>query len=342
VKSINPRLNKIINPQIHEVKDVSYYTRGIIEDQDFLILSQAITLLESESEAHKELAVEILLACEAVGNQARRIGVTGSPGVGKSTFIESITKQLISDDHKAAVLTIDPSSIDNRGSILGDKTRMDLLSQDNRIFVRPSPSRSFLGGTHALTYEAMIMCEACGIDYIIVETVGVGQSEYAVSDIVDCSLLLLLPGSGDELQGIKKGITQIADIIVINKTDGDRIALAQQVAQDYKAATHITSGSAQGWTIQVCLHSSVDPEFEIEITDLIEQYFAQYDYISKRSAQRQKILDTRLRYRLSEALSRHIDANVAISKILKSNNRHPLKTVNQLLKEISIELKSVT
>ena len=338
MNSINPRLNKILNPQIHEVKDVSYYTAGIIDQQDFLILSQAITLLESENLAHKELATEILLACEAVTSQSKRIGVTGSPGVGKSTFIESIATELINDDHKAAVLTIDPTSIDNRGSILGDKTRMDQLSQDNRIFVRPSPSRSFLGGTHALTYEAIIMCEACGINYIIVETVGVGQSEYAVGDIVDCSILLLLPGAGDELQGIKKGITQIADLIVINKTDGERIALAQQVAQDYRAAAHITSSSAVDWNTQVCLHSSIDPKFDLQVIDQIQQYFEQYDYTVKRNAQRQKILDTRLRYHLSEILSRTIDANEITSQVLKSPNLHPLKAVDQLLKRIDIEL----
>ena len=338
MKSINPRLNKILTPHTHEVKDVSYYTNGIIEDQDFLILSQAITLLESESPSHKELAMEILLACEAVNTQAHRIGITGSPGVGKSTFIESIAMKLIGDDHKAAVLTIDPSSIDNRGSILGDKTRMDQLSQDNRVFVRPSPSRSFLGGTHALTYEALIMCEACGIDYVIIETVGVGQSEHAVSDIVDCSILLLLPGSGDELQGIKKGITQIADIIVINKTDGERINLAQQIAQDYRAATHITSNSTSEWITQVCLHSSVDPEFDIQVINHIEQYFAQYDFTDRRSAQRLKILDTRLRYHLSEVLSHQIDKHITFSDTLTSHNGHPLNAVRELLKRINIEL----
>jgi len=338
LNSINPRLNKILNPQIHEVKDVSYYTTGIIDDQNFLILSQAITLLESESPVHKELATEILLACEAVNTQSKRIGVTGSPGVGKSTFIESIARQLINNDHKGAVLTIDPSSIDNRGSILGDKTRMDQLAQDNRIFVRPSPSRSFLGGTHALTYEAIVMCEACGIDYIIVETVGVGQSEHAVSGIVDCSILLLLPGSGDELQGIKKGITQIADIIVINKTDGERIDLAQQVAQDYRAAVHIISDSIDEWRTRVCLHSSIDPNFDLQITDLIKEYFNQYDHMFKRSSQRQKILDTRLRYHLSEVLSHQIDANKLISDTLKSHYVHPLKALDQLLKRINIEL----
>jgi len=338
LNSINPRLNKILNPQIHEVRDVSYYTTGIIENRDFLILSQAITLMESENLAHKELATEILLACETVSPESKRIGVTGSPGVGKSTFIESIAKELINNDHRAAVLTIDPTSIDNRGSILGDKTRMDQLSQDNRIFVRPSPSRSFLGGTHALTYEAIIMCEACGINYIIVETVGVGQSEYAVSDIVDCSILLLLPGAGDELQGIKKGITQIADIIVINKTDGERITLAQQVAQDYRSATHITSSATKDWYTQVCLHSSIDQNFDLQVINHIQQYFAQYDYTVRRNAQRQKILETRLRYHLSEILSRTIEANEITSQVLKSTNLHPLKAVDQLLKRIDIQL----
>jgi len=342
VKSINPRLDKILKPQELDVKEASYYIEGIIESKNFLVLAEAVTLLESENAEHKRIAHQILMACEKNTCQSKRIGVTGSPGVGKSTFIESITPSLISAEAKAAVLTIDPSSIDNRGSILGDKTRMDQLTKDRRIFVRPSPSRTFLGGTHAMTYEAVVMCEAAGIETIIIETVGVGQSEYAVGDIVDCTILLLLPGSGDDLQGIKKGITQIADIIVINKSDGDRLPMARRVAQDYEAAAHIIQTDNKAWSIPVCLHSSIDPMFNMEVIDHITKFFDHYNAndikTNHRNNIQQKVIQSRLEYHLQEELKKEISKNDNIQKLLKSTSNLPFATIDSLLKDINLDL----
>ena len=342
MKSINPRLDKILKPQALNVKEASYYIEGIIEAQDFLVLAEAITLLESEHSDHRQIANQILIACEQLNPYSKRIGITGSPGVGKSTFIESVTPYIILADSKAAILTIDPSSIDNRGSILGDKTRMDQLTQNNRVFVRPSPSRKFLGGTHAMTYEAVVMCEAAGIETIIIETVGVGQSEHTVGDIVDCTILLLLPGSGDELQGIKKGITQIADIIVINKSDGDRLNLARNVAQDYKVATHITEKNKQAWSIPVCLHSSTDPEFNIQVTNHLSDFFSYYNSenirLEHRNSIKMNVIKSRIEYHLEEVLKKKISANRRITEILKSSNSHPFATIENLMKDINLDL----
>ena len=199
-------------------------------------LARAITLIESTRADHQQEA-QMLLASQLpkTGNSIR-IGITGVPGVGKSTFIETFGLHVIAQGHKAAVLAIDPSSSRTGGSILGDKTRMSQLSQHEHAFIRPSPTGGSLGGVARRTREAMLLCEAAGYDVIIVETVGVGQSEIEVADMVDMFLLLLLPGSGDELQGIKKGIVELADLIVVNKADGDLLAQAKRVRADYSAA----------------------------------------------------------------------------------------------------------
>jgi LAO/AO transport system kinase len=223
------------------------YAGGILRG-DRVLLSRAITLIESSRPEHQTLAQEVLEKCLPHTGNSLRIGITGSPGVGKSSFIETFGSWLTCEQgRKLAVLAIDPTSQVSRGSILGDKTRMEKLSADPNAFIRPSPAGDSLGGVAARTRESMLLCEAAGFDTIFIETVGVGQSELAVHGMVDFFLLLLLPGAGDELQGIKRGIVEMADLIAINKADGDRIELAKSARQEYARALHLFPPKASGW-----------------------------------------------------------------------------------------------
>jgi LAO/AO transport system kinase len=226
------------------------YVEGILSG-DRTILSKAITLVESTNPAHHQLAQQIIEKCLPHSGKSIRIGITGVPGVGKSTFIEAIGKFLTRDGHQLAVLAIDPSSSRTKGSILGDKTRMEELSTDKNAFIRPSPSAGSLGGVARKTRESIILCEAAGFDVIFVETVGVGQSEIAVHSMVDFFLLLMLAGAGDELQGIKRGIMEMADAIFINKADGDNIDKATRAQSEYKNALHLFPPTQSGWIPKV-------------------------------------------------------------------------------------------
>lgn len=199
-------------------------------------LAKAITLVESRAHADQECAAELLSLLLPFAGNATRLGITGVPGVGKSTFIDNFGAMLLRSDRRIAVLAVDPSSNQTNGSILGDKTRMSQLATNSQCFVRPSPAGGELGGVAAMTREAIIVCEAAGFDTIIVETVGVGQSEYVVAEMVDYFLVLMLPGAGDDLQAIKKGIIELADMIVVNKADGDRVLAAEQAAQQIQHA----------------------------------------------------------------------------------------------------------
>jgi len=210
-------------------------------------LARAITLIESVKPAHQALAQELLVELLPHTGKANRVGITGLPGVGKSTTIDQLGTNLTKAGHKVAVLAIDPSSTRTGGSILGDKTRMERLSVDPNAFIRPSPSSGTLGGVARATRETMLLCEAAGFDVILVETVGVGQSETIVSEMVDFFLVLMLPGGGDELQGIKKGVLEIADLIAINKADGDNEARARITASDYRAALRIITPATAAW-----------------------------------------------------------------------------------------------
>ena len=210
-------------------------------------LARIITLIESTREDHQIEAQRLITEILPQTGKSLRLGVTGVPGVGKSTFIEALGLHIIEQGHKVAVLAIDPSSTITGGSILGDKTRMSLLSQNKNAFIRPSPTSGSLGGVARRTREAMLLCEAAGYDVIIVETVGVGQSETEVADMVDMFMLLLLPASGDELQGIKKGIVELADLLVVNKADGDLIPQAKRVQGDYSGALRMLHASSANW-----------------------------------------------------------------------------------------------
>jgi len=243
-----------------------------IRKGDRVLLGQAITLVESRQAVHAHLAREIVELCLPHSGQSIRLGITGSPGVGKSTFIEAFGSYLIGQGMKVAVLAIDPSSQMSRGSILGDKTRMSRLSAHSDAFVRPSPAGGSAGGVARKTREAMLLCEAGGYDTIIVETVGVGQSETAVHSMVDFFLLLLLPGAGDELQGIKRGIVEMADLIAVNKADGDRLDLARQARRAYKSAMHLFPPKESGWTPPVVLCSALMDQGMDEIWENIRQF----------------------------------------------------------------------
>jgi len=246
-----------------------------ILDGDITFLSRAITLVESTNNKHQQKANEILERCLPFANKSIRIGITGVPGVGKSTFIEAFGKYLTSKKSKVAVLAVDPSSTINKGSILGDKTRMDQLVTDQNAFIRPSPSGKSLGGVAQKTRESIILCEAAGFNTIIIETVGVGQSETVVHSMVDFFLLLKLAGAGDELQGIKRGIIEMADAIVINKADGENKQNAQIAKVEFNRALHLYPLKESKWQPKVLTASAINNIGISEIDQMISDYIIQ-------------------------------------------------------------------
>ena len=250
---------------------VVQYVEGILNG-DITILSQAVTLVESSKPDHQEIAQEIILKCLPFSGNSVRIGITGVPGVGKSTFIEAMGKYITSKGEKLAVLAIDPSSERTKGSILGDKTRMEELSADPLAYIRPSPSAGSLGGVARKTREIIILCEAAGFSHIFIETVGVGQSETAVHSMVDFFLLLMLAGAGDELQGIKRGIMEMADAITINKADGNNIEKAGLARIQYQNALHLFPATESGWVPKVLTCSAYLKTGISEIWETINEY----------------------------------------------------------------------
>jgi LAO/AO transport system kinase len=250
------------------------YLNGIKEGNT-IVLSRAITLLESTRLDHNELAREIIEDLLPYTGNSIRLGVTGVPGVGKSTFIEAIGEQLILDGGKLAILAIDPSSQLTKGSILGDKTRMEKLSGNSRVYIRPTPAGDALGGVGRKTRETIMLCEAAGYDKIIVETVGVGQSEIAVHSMVDCFLLLLLPGAGDELQGIKRGIMEMADIICVNKAydEAELLSSAKKAMQELKNALHYFPQKEHSWLTRVMAMDALHGENLEGLMAALNQYF---------------------------------------------------------------------
>lgn len=244
-----------------------------IRNKNQSILSRAITLIESHAPRHQKQSRELLERCLLFANNSVRIGITGVPGVGKSTFIENFGQLVIQQGKKVAVLAVDPSSSISRGSILGDKTRMEELVKEENAFIRPSASGETLGGVAKKTRETIILCEAAGFDVILIETVGVGQSETAVHSMSDFFLLLKLAGAGDELQGMKRGIMEMADCIVINKADGDNLKPAKMARNEFNRALHLFPAKPGGWTAKALLSSSVTKEGIPEIWETITEYF---------------------------------------------------------------------
>lgn len=252
-------------------QDAEFFIRGILSN-DLAVLSRAITLVESQNTKHQELAQQIIDGVISKTGNSFRLGVTGVPGVGKSTFIESFGKQVVAKGHKLAVLAIDPSSTKSKGSILGDKTRMEELSTMENVYIRPSPSSGTLGGVTQTTYQTILLCEAAGYDFIIVETVGVGQSEVEVSKITDFFLLLMLAGAGDELQGIKRGIMEMADALVITKADGDNLNKAKSARTEYAHAMHLLQAPESGWTARTLTCSAIENKGIEEVYSMIQDY----------------------------------------------------------------------
>ena len=239
-----------------------------IKSQDKRILGKAITLVESKKPEHRAQAEELLKMVLPLSGKSIRIGITGVPGAGKSTFIESFGKLAIENGKKVAVLAIDPSSSINKGSILGDKTRMEELAKDENAFIRPSPSSGFLGGVANTTFETMLICEAAGYDYILIETVGVGQSEVLVADISDVFLFLKIIGGGDELQGIKRGIMEMVDVIFINKVDEENLQKAKNTKLELQRALQFLPEKEKNWKVPVLLGSALN---KIGLKDVFEK-----------------------------------------------------------------------
>ncbi|MCP5092242.1 MAG: methylmalonyl Co-A mutase-associated GTPase MeaB [Gammaproteobacteria bacterium] len=238
-------------------KETAALADGVLEGNR-RALARAITLIESERHDHRMMASALLEQVIPHSGNSIRLGISGVPGVGKSTFIEALGNFLIDAGHRVAVLTVDPSSAISGGSILGDKTRMEMLSRRSEAYIRPSPAGKTLGGVTRRSREALILCEAAGFDVIIVETVGVGQSETRVADMTDMFLLLLLPGAGDELQGIKRGIMELADLVLINKADDDLLALAGRAAAEYRSAIQLLHPRSADWKVAVQTCSARD------------------------------------------------------------------------------------
>ncbi len=250
--SVNPRFHRKRRPEL----TVDQYVEGILKG-DMSVLSRAITLVESNLAEHYDKAQQIIERCLPHSGRSIRIGITGVPGAGKSTFIEAIGGMVTTLGHRLAVLAIDPSSERSGGSILGDKTRMESISSNPDVFIRPSPSAGSLGGVARKTRETIVLCEAAGFDVIFIETVGVGQSETAVHSMVDMFLLLQISGAGDELQGIKRGIMEMADMVIINKADGENVHRARLAQTQISNALHLFPEPASGWRPQVLTCSAV-------------------------------------------------------------------------------------
>ena len=289
---------------------VDDYLRGIVSGNR-TILSQAITLIESNLYSHSILGQKVIEKCLPYSGGSIRLGITGVPGVGKSTFIEALGKILTNDGHKVAVLAIDPSSQRSKGSILGDKTRMEELSQDANAFIRPSPSAGSLGGVARKTREIIILCEAAGFDTVIVETVGVGQSEVLAHSMVDFFLLLQLANAGDELQGIKRGIMEMADAIAVNKAEGKMKEISEMAATNYRNALHLFPANENGWIPKVYTCSSYTKDGIRDIWQGIEQFVQitkQNGYFYKnRNEQNLRILDENIKQSLLDNFYNNVE-----------------------------------
>ncbi len=340
MKHINPSIKSRLEKDNKGVRPLSYYVDGIIQNQDHYVLSESITMLESVHEVHKDISLQTLVACYGHRDHSFRFGITGSPGVGKSTFIDSIASHFSKNDHNVGILTVDPSSTDGKGSILGDKTRMEELVKDKGIFIRPSPSNRHLGGLNQYTYEAIILCEAAGKDRLLIETVGVGQSEVDVSHHVDATILLVLPGGGDSLQGIKKGVLEKADLIIVHKSDGDAKRLAVDSAKEYKEAIHLRR---KGGEIPVLNYSSITGDGREEVTSALDNLI-----VSKKEAlstirkkQEERWLQSRIKEHISLAITKKLERENEFS-LIENTSPSPFDKLSYVKEhvDISISLKS--
>jgi LAO/AO transport system kinase len=298
--------------------DVARLARGI-RAGDRAVLSRAITLIESKRADHRRSAAALMQALVGATGKAVRVGVTGAPGVGKSTTIDTLGTMLTKQGRKVAVLAVDPSSRRTGGSILADKTRMARLANDANAFIRPSPASGTLGGVAARTRETMLLCEAAGYDVVLVETIGVGQSEIAVADMTDFFLLLMLPGAGDELQGLKKGVVELADMIAVNKADGDNVARAKVAAAEYRAALHILTPRSANWSPPVVTYSALTGEgvaaLWAHVLDHRQKLTAAGELASRRAEQQVKWMWAMLEERLFAPLRSDRAIKAALASI---------------------------
>ena len=317
VPTVNPYMKKRVQRKSYTPAE---YVEGILKG-NITVLSQAVTLVESAKHEHQQVAQEIIEKCLPFAGKSMRIGITGVPGAGKSTSIDVFGMHLLEKGHKLAVLAIDPSSERSKGSILGDKTRMEKLSVQKDAFIRPSPSAGSLGGVARKTRETIVLCEAAGYDNIFVETVGVGQSETAVHSMVDFFLLIQLAGTGDELQGIKRGIMEMADGIVINKCDGDNVERAKLAAAQFRSALHLFPMPPSGWSPKVLTYSGYYELGIDEVWKMIDEYFEfvhKNGYFEERRRQQEKywMYET-----INEQLKRHFYTNPVIEEMLAAKKQ---------------------
>ncbi|MCA9578182.1 MAG: methylmalonyl Co-A mutase-associated GTPase MeaB [Polyangiales bacterium] len=283
---------------------------------DRAVLARAITLVESDAPRHVALAQEVLTALLPQTGGARRVGISGVPGVGKSTFIDAFGTLLTQQGLSVAVLAIDPSSSVTGGSILGDKTRMAKLSRDDKAFIRPSPTSGTLGGVHRKTRETMLLCEAFGFDVVLIETVGVGQSETVVADMVDFYLVLMLAGAGDELQGIKRGILEVADMLAINKADGENEIYAKRARVEYETALHLMRGHGGSWHPPVLTCSALLGVGLAELWAKVEEHHKKLSATGELEARRQKQLVRWMWNMIEERLMSELHAAPAVRALL--------------------------
>jgi LAO/AO transport system kinase len=293
------------------------YIDGILQGAR-AVLARAITVIESDLPADNEIATQVLESVLGYAGRARRVGITGVPGAGKSTFIDALGMYLIQErGEKLAVLSIDPSSPISGGSILGDKTRMERLSVEEKAFIRPSPARGHLGGVSRRTRETMLLCEAAGYENILVETVGVGQSETAVRSMTDFFLLIMIAGAGDELQGIKRGIIEMVDGIVINKADGDNVSKAERARVEYRNALHLFPATPDGWSPRVLTASALTNNGIADVWDMVLEHRALLEGNSFLARRRRAQALEWMRELISIGLENYFCADAAISARLK-------------------------
>jgi LAO/AO transport system kinase len=326
---------------VKNLPGINEFVDGILK-RDIALLSRAITLVESTKEEYLEIAQEILGKLMPYTGNSFRLGITGVPGVGKSTFIESFGIHVVNQKHKLAVLAVDPSSQISKGSILGDKTRMEHLSTHPNVYIRPSPSSGNLGGVAQKTKETILLCEAAGFDFIITETVGVGQSETTIHQLTDFFLLLMLAGAGDELQGIKRGIMEMADAILITKADGTNIENAKVARAQYASALHLFPPAESGWIPEVSTCSAITNDGIAEAYACIEKYHrhtkATHFFQKKRNRQQifwfHKLIEDKLKadfYNNPAVLSKI----KAYENDLLQNKATPQKLINALFDKLS-------
>ena len=318
-----PVVNPYSRPRRKPLPSATELIEGILKG-DITMLSRAVTLVESLSPTHQSIAQEVIEKCLPYSGNSRRIGITGVPGAGKSTSIDTFGLHVLKDGGKLAVLAIDPSSERTKGSILGDKTRMEKLSIHPNAFIRPSPSAGSLGGVARKTRETIVLCEAAGYNNIFVETVGVGQSETAVHSMVDFFLLIQLAGTGDELQGIKRGIMEMADGIVINKADGDNIDRARLAQAQFRSALHLFPPTLSGWMPEVLCYSGY---YELGIAEVWEMIGRYFDFV-KENGYFERKRQEQARYwmyeTINEKLRNHFYNNPDVATLLNDKEQRVL------------------